>query len=114
MRLKAVVVMLAVGRLCTLAGQLSPNAWTQVDAGGGGVRRGAAVAWLAEERKFLVVGGALENKKKHIPRPSTLQTFDPATRTWAAPCTRTRSRSATKAMARSSTGSRSTSRPPLR
>jgi len=57
--------------------------WVKVNEGGGGIRRGAAVVWLREERKFLVLGGGLDNPKRKIARPDAVQTFDPAAGAWA-------------------------------
>jgi hypothetical protein len=65
------------------AAELPPDTWVKVDENGGGIRSGAAVVWLDKEKKFLVVGGAHGNAKKKIPRKYEVQTFDPATRTWA-------------------------------
>ena len=62
---------------------LPANQWTLVEEGGGGVRRGAAVAWLAAEKKFLVVGGVFGSEKKSIRRPCEIQTWDPSNARWA-------------------------------
>ena len=63
--------------------ELPANTWVKADQNGGGIRAGSAVVWLDKEGKFLVVGGAHGNAKKKIPQKYEVQTFDPATRTWA-------------------------------
>jgi len=65
------------------AAELPANTWVKVDDNGGGIRAGSAVVWLAKEKKFLVVAGAAGNPKKKIAQKYEVQTFDPATRTWA-------------------------------
>jgi len=62
--------------------RLPVNCWVKVDEEGGGVRRGAAVAWLEDERRFLIVGGNLANEKKEITQRYEVQTFDPRGQVW--------------------------------
>jgi hypothetical protein len=73
----------------TAAATFEANTWVRLDREQGracGVRSGAAVVWLADEKKFLVVCGMYfgvnEDRVGRIPRPYEIQTFDPATRTF--------------------------------
>jgi len=68
------------------AAKLEANKWVKLEREKGracGVRNGAAVVWLAAERKFLVVGGMQfncnEDRVGKIVYPYEIQTFDPAT-----------------------------------
>jgi len=60
---------------------LKSNEWVEIDDGGSGARIGPAVAWMPEEKKFLVVGGfkPITPTKRW---PYDVQTFDPATGQW--------------------------------
>jgi len=61
---------------------LPANTWVKVNEKGAGVRRGSAVVWRTRQGRFLVLGGAGENRKLGIARPFEIQTFDPARREW--------------------------------
>ena len=64
------------------AAKLPANKWTQAEGEkGGGMRSGAAVAWLEKDRKFLVVCG-VSGGAEGAPRVYEIQTFDPATGQW--------------------------------
>ncbi|HOX04813.1 MAG TPA: kelch repeat-containing protein [Planctomycetota bacterium] len=72
------------------AAKLEANKWTRLEKEKGrscGVRNGAAVVWLAGEKKFLVVDGmqynANEDRVGKITYPYEIQTFDPATQEFA-------------------------------
>lgn len=70
----------------SVAPAFEANTWIRLDREPGracGVRNSAAVVWLADEKKFLVVCGMYfnvnEDRVGKITRPYEIQTFDPAT-----------------------------------
>lgn len=89
MRLSTVLILSVLFTHCCLPAlfgdtshaALKGNEWVEIDDGGAGARVGPAVAWMPEEKKFLVVGG-FKSITPTRRRPYDVQTFDPATARW--------------------------------
>jgi len=64
------------------AGELPANQWVKVTEKDLGVRRDAAVVWLAREKKYLVLCGLIAASRGAAGRPYEIQAFDPAARRW--------------------------------